>query len=151
YCYVRDHGVPLRNPDGTVREWIGTVTDIDNQKRTQEALRASEERYRILTTTTSVGVWNASPSGEVVGGCNGWEEMTGQSFDQYRGWGFADVLHPDDRPRVLETYKRCLQERVSIRTDFRIRRRDGSYGYVRAHVTPLYNPDGGIREWIGMI
>src|SRR4029077_14447393 len=89
--------------------------------------------------------------GEVVGGCNGWEEMTGQSFDQYRGWGWADVLHPDDRPRVFEAYKRSFHERVPVRADFRTRRRDGSYGYTRAHVAPVYNPDGGIREWIGMI
>ena len=151
YCYVRDQGVPLRDPDGSVREWVGTVTDIDDQKRTQEALRASEERFRTLITTTSVAVWNASASGEIVGECHGWEEMTGQNPDEYRGWGWTDVLHPDDRPRVLEVYERCLHDRVPIHGEYRSRRRDGSYGYVRSHLAPVFNPDGRVREWIGMI
>ena len=151
YAYVRDQGIPLLRPDGSVREWIGTVIDIDEQKRVEEALRASEERYRTLTTATTAAVWNATPSGEIIGECHGWELMTGQTPQQYRGWGWMDVLHPDDKERTTEIWQRSLRNATPVEVDYRIRRRDGSYGYVRAQGAPVYNPDGTVREWIGTL
>jgi PAS domain S-box-containing protein len=151
YGYVRDQGVPLLNPDGSVREWIGTVINIDERKRVEEALRASEERYRALTTATTTAVWNAAPSGEIVGECPGWENMTGQTPQQYRGWGWVDVLHPDDKQRTTEIWKCSLRNASPVDVDYRSRRRDGSYGYVRAQGVPVYNSDGSVREWIGTL
>ena len=49
YRYFVAHSVPLLNPDGSVREWIGTLTDIDERKRTEEALhQASREKDNFL-------------------------------------------------------------------------------------------------------
>ena len=151
YVYVRDQGIPLRRPDGSVREWIGTVTDIDKRKRVEEALRVSEERYRTLTTATTAAVWNATAGGEIVGECHGWENMTGQTPQQYRGWGWMDVVHPDDKQRTMEIWQRSLRNATPVDVDYRNRRRDGSYGYVRAQGAPVCNPDGSVREWTGTL
>jgi PAS domain S-box-containing protein len=151
YGYVRDQGVPLQNPDGSVREWIGWVIDIDHEKRVEEALRASEERYRTLATSTTTGIWQATPAGEIVGECRGWELITGQTPEQYRGWGWADVLHPEDKERSLTVWQHALRHAIPVDVTYRSRRRDGSYGYVRAQGAPVVNADGSVREWIGTI
>ena len=151
YVYVRDQGIPLRGPDGSVREWIGTVTDIDKRKRVEEALRISEERYRTLTTATTAAVWNATASGEIVEECHGWENMTGQTPQQYRGWGWMEAVHPEDKHRTIEIWQRSLRNATPVEVYYRNRRRDGSYGYVRAQGAPVCNHDGSVREWIGTI
>jgi PAS domain S-box-containing protein len=151
YAYVRDQGIPLRRPDGSVREWIGTVTDIDKRKTVEEALRISEERYRTLTTATTSAIWNATASGEIVGECHGWENMTGQTPQQYRGWGWMELVHPDDKDRTIEIWQRSLRNAIPVDVCYRNRRRDGSYGYVRAQGAPVCNPDGSVREWIGTL
>jgi PAS domain S-box-containing protein len=151
YGYVHDQGVPLRNPDGTIREWVGTLVDIDERKQAEEALRLSEERYRVLTTTTSAAVWTAAPDGRIIGDCPGWESITGQTPEQYRGWGWANVVHPDDKQQMLENWNYSLQHTVPVDVTYRNRRRDGSYGYFRAQGAPICNPDGSVREWIGTV
>src|SRR5215831_438682 len=149
FRYVRDQGVPLRNPDGSVREWVGTIIDIDQRKKAEEELRARESRFRTLTTATTVAVWNTTAGGDVVGECYGWEELTGQLPQQYRGVGWADAVHPDDRQKTLENWQNCLRHAVPLDMKYRVRRRDGSYVHIRAQGAPVLNPDGSVREWIG--
>jgi PAS domain S-box-containing protein len=96
-------------------------------------------------------VWNAKPSGEIVGECYGWENMTGQTPQQYRGWGWVDVVHPDDKQLMVETWQHSLDRAIPVDVTYRNRRRDGLYGYVRAQGAPVFNADGTVREWIGTL
>src|SRR5215470_1425004 len=52
------------------------------------ALRASEERYRTLANAMNTGFWSAAPNGDIVGDVRGWEKMTGQTPEQYRGFSW---------------------------------------------------------------
>ena len=52
---VRSQGAPIHNPDGTVREWIGTIIDIDQRKRALDALRASEQEFRANFELAGIG------------------------------------------------------------------------------------------------
>ncbi|HMK73736.1 MAG TPA: PAS domain-containing protein, partial [Myxococcaceae bacterium] len=51
YAWVVDRAVPVRNPDGTVREWVGTVTDVTEQRRAEDGLRLLAEASSSLSTT----------------------------------------------------------------------------------------------------
>jgi PAS domain S-box-containing protein len=115
------------------------------------ALRASEERYRTLANATTTAVWSAAPNGDVVGKVYGWEKMTGQTPDEYRGFSWMDVVHPDDKQRLLEIWQQALRDATPIDVEYRVRQRDGSYRYVRAQGAPVYNTDGSVREWIGTL
>jgi PAS domain S-box-containing protein len=111
--------------------------------------RASEERYRTLATATTANIWSAAPNGDVVGDAEGWEKMTGQTPQEYRGSSWIEVVHPDDKQRLLEMWRRAVREATPFAADYRIRRSDGSYRYVRAQGAPVHNNDGSVREWIG--
>src|SRR5262249_25987708 len=50
-----------------------------------DSLRDSEERYRTLAIAFNTAVWRAAPNGDVVGEAHGWEKMTGQTAEEYRG------------------------------------------------------------------
>ena len=149
YTHVRAQGAPVRDGHDIVRGWIGTLLDIDDQKKTEEALRLSEKRYQTLATSTSTGIWHATTGGEVIGECAGWQQMTGQTPEQYRGWGWMSLIHPDDKQRTVETCELALRNATPFTTDYRVRRRDGSYGYVREQGAPVLNADGSVLEWIG--
>jgi PAS domain S-box-containing protein len=151
YRYVRSQGAPVRDTDGNVREWIGTLVDIDDQKRAEEALRVSEENYRILATTTATAIWHSTPEGVEIEECQGWETMTGQTPQQSQGVGWTEVIHPDDKERAVATWRQCLRDASRVDMKYRVRRPDGSYGYIRTQGGPVWNADGSVREWIGMI
>ncbi|WP_134496071.1 sensor domain-containing protein [Microvirga pakistanensis] len=58
YRWVLSRAIPLKNADGSLREWVGTITDIHDQRQAQDTLRTSEERLRLATETTSAGIWD---------------------------------------------------------------------------------------------
>ena len=150
YRYVRIQGAPVRDGDGNVREWIGTLIDIDDHKRAEDDLRANEERLHAFLSMTALAVWTITPNGEVVSNY-GWDELTGQTLEQSRGFGWMNALHPEDKPRVCESWQRALRDGTSIDSEYRVRRKDGTYHHVRNQVVPVRNSDGNVREWIGTV
>ena len=89
YRWVLTRAVPLRDPDGVVQEWVGTVTDIHEQKSAAERLRQSEEQYRALIEASSAIVWRAATDGSITK-VWGWEAFSGQAKREYTGFGFLE-------------------------------------------------------------
>jgi PAS domain S-box-containing protein len=115
------------------------------------AIRDSEERYRTFANAMHTSSWRATPDGDIVGQALGWEKLTGQTADEYRGFGWTAAVHPDDRRRVVENWKQVLRDHTPLDIDFKVRQRDGGYRYIRSQGTPITSPDGSVREWIGAL
>ena len=123
--------------------------DMFQRKRTDEALRDNEERYRALVTATSQIVWTTNAQGEVSGDLPLWRKFTGQSEEEIKGWGWANALHLDDRQRTMDVWSNAVGKRSLYETEYRLRRHDGEYRYVAVRGVPVLKPDGSVREWVG--
>ncbi len=77
--------------------------DITDSKRAELLLRVSEERFRAAVGAVSSLIWVSDPDGLIVVEQPGWESFTGQTFEQYRGWGWADAVHPEDAQPTIDT------------------------------------------------
>ncbi|WP_096458546.1 PAS domain S-box protein [Sulfurifustis variabilis] len=142
--------VPLLGPDRRPRGAVAVFVDIAERKRAEEALRASEERYRTLVSATTSVVWTTDPAGRFVEPQPGWQAYTGQTWDEYRGLGWQEALHADDRERVLAAWKRAVETGEGYESETRLwHAPSGRYRYVAARAAALRDQAGGIREWIG--
>ena len=88
---------PQRDLQGRLIRWVGTCTDIHQQRLAEQALRESEERYRTLVDATAAIVWTSPPSGEFDSVQPGWTAFTGQRVEQHRSYGWLAAVHPEDR------------------------------------------------------
>jgi len=113
------------------------------------AVRVSEARYRTLIQAISQIVWTRSASGEFVERQLAWEEFTGQSLDEYLGWGWLDVIQEEDRLRVKQNWKRAVEAASPYYAEYRLLSRDGIYRWVAVRAAPVLEVDGSVREWIG--
>ncbi|HEY2378334.1 MAG TPA: ATP-binding protein [Gemmatimonadaceae bacterium] len=109
----------------------------------------SEARYRTLIQAISQIVWTRSPFGEFVDRQVAWEEFTGQSPDEYLGWGWLDVVHDEDRLRVKQNWRRAVEAASPYYAEYRLRSRDGVHRWVAVRAAPVREADGTVREWIG--
>ncbi len=116
----------------------------------QAALRDSEARYRSLAEASASIVWRAAPWGNVVDDIPTWQAFTGQTLEQYKGWGWVEALHPEDRSSMVEIWKQAFPTRSVAVAEYRVLRHDGEYRYMNIRGVPILDETGEIREWVGM-
>ncbi len=147
YRYFLARAVPMRNEAGVIERWLGTSTDIHDQKLTEEALRESEERFRTLVTATSNAVYRMSPDWSEMRQLRGGQFIAGAETPS-RTW-LQEYIHPEDRSRVLEVIDDAMRSKGIFELEHRVLRADGSLGWTFSRAIPLKNANGEIIEWFG--
>ncbi|MCP3102126.1 ATP-binding protein [Myxococcus sp. K15C18031901] len=89
------------------------------------------------------------PDGVIVEDSRSWRDFTGQTYEQWRGWGWLDAVHPEDRAAAERTWRAAVTDRCVYEVEYRLRRPDGHYSPTLARAVPVRNPDGTVREWVG--
>ena len=143
---------PLRDGDGQGRV-VGRAAigrDVTPQRDGQQALRESEARFRSLVEASAHAVWITNARGEVEVEIASWQAYTGLTFEQVRGHGWMQAVHPEDRASTAQMWRQACESGGSYDAEFRVRRHDGVWRQMHAHAVPVRNDDGSIREWVGM-
>jgi PAS domain S-box-containing protein len=107
YRWFLARGIPLRDRQGAILRWFGTCTDIDEQKRTEEALRQSQERTRALIESNIIGIF-ISKNDEIVDANDTFLSMTGYSREDLRQ-GTMNWMHMTP-PEYLDRTQQASQE-----------------------------------------
>jgi PAS domain S-box-containing protein len=122
-------------------------------------LRRSEARYRTLVSLSSNVVWVRDANLNFTEPCPAWEQFTGQTFEEYKGRGWLNAIHPEDQINVrpmLEPAIAAKQPLVMVRYRlWRARTRDGvrggEYRHCEVMAAPVLDESGEILEWVGML
>ncbi|KAM3099495.1 PAS domain S-box protein [Phormidesmis sp. 146-12] len=126
--------------------------DITSRKQIEEALRQGEERYRAIVNTVTSVLWTTDAEGRFAERQLGWEEYTGQSWEAHQGWGWAQMVHPDDRETLKARWEQSLNNHSFYETAGRLWcAATQNYRYFEARAVPLFDSDGKVREWVGTI
>ncbi|WP_309570992.1 PAS domain-containing protein, partial [Deinococcus sp.] len=124
--------------------------DVSAARAAQTALQRSEERYRALIEATDQYVWTNSPEGYMTGDQPGWSRLTGQTSEQYHGYGWAQHLHPEDQEAAVLTWQESVRTRSVYEMEQRVLGHDGTYRSFLVRAVPLLDEDGTLREWVGL-
>ncbi len=99
---------PLKNDKGEVIGIVGAARDITERKRAESALKESEEKYRLLVENALESIVIVV-DGEVKFANSRTAELTGYSLEELTSRSFTDVVHPDDRAKVIDRHLRRLK------------------------------------------
>ncbi|MEN3941231.1 PAS domain S-box protein [Prosthecobacter sp. SYSU 5D2] len=154
--YVRPDGsilwthndvVAIRSASGQPRFIAATVTDITENRRAQEQLRQSEERFRAFVTTSSDSMYRMNADWTVMHQLQGKEFITNTDH-AIRDW-LQKYIPPEDQKLVTDTVRKAIESKGSFNLEHRIIRADGSLGWTFSHAVPLLDERGEIVEWFG--
>jgi PAS domain S-box-containing protein len=118
--------------------------------RLRELLRSEQRLHALLEATTSV-MWTLTPEGSAVERSVSWEAFTGKTFAEYRGHGYMNLVHPEDREGVWKDWAQALQRPTSYSSEYRLLRYDGRWRRMLSRGVPVLGPESRVREWVGWL
>jgi len=145
YRWFHVRGLPLRDNQGTVVRWYCVLTDIEDRKRTEEALRSREQQLRLMVDSIPALISIRTATGEVEMVNRQCVDYTGLTLDNLKNW--PEVVHPDDRADTIAQWKHAIESGNPLNTEVRLRRADGVYRWFHARALPLRDTEGRIIRW----
>jgi PAS domain S-box-containing protein len=117
---------------------------------TGRAFRVHEgaERFRALVEASAQLVWTTDASGAVSEDSPSWRAFTGQTYDQWRGWGRLDAIHPDDTRGVHDRWREVITARKVVEGEYRVRHATGEWRWMIGRAVPLADAQGELRGWV---
>ncbi|MEW6209560.1 MAG: response regulator [Acidobacteriota bacterium] len=112
-------------------------------------LRASEARFRSLSTSSPVGIFQTDAEGQCIYTNARWQEIAGLSLDESLGDGWSQPIHPDDKQFVFEEWSRCAGEGRPFSQEFRFLTPQGDVRWVHTRSNALHSDDGEVIGHVG--
>ena len=140
---------PVRDPSGRVIGASKVARDITAQKQAEQALRESEQRFRVITDASPVLVWMAGTDKLCYYFNRGWLDFVGRTLEQESGNGWAENVHPEDFDRCLQIYVTNFDARRPFEMEYRMRHHTGQYRWILDRGVPRYAPDGTFEGYVG--
>src|SRR6267142_725630 len=147
YRWFQGRSHPLRDSEGCIIRWYSLITDIDDRKRAEEALRASELNFRLIVDSVPGLVTTRTADGKVEFVNRQTLEYFGKTPEEVENWGANDVVHPDDLPHVIAAYTRAIETGTPYEHEHRCRCADGVYRWFHSRGLPARDAEGRITRW----
>jgi PAS domain S-box-containing protein len=140
YRWHLGRALPLRDDHGAIVRWLGTFTDIGDQKRAEETLT----RLAAIVETSEDAIYSKDMQGFVRSWNRGAEKMYGYSANEMIGQQVS-ILSPPERKRELDDMLELLRRGESIDHFETVRlRKDGTPVEVSVSISPIRGPAGAI-------
>ncbi len=143
--------VKCEHRNGKPVQLRGFMLDISERKQVEEALRESEERFRVMADTAPVMIWMSGTDKLRTFFNRGWLDFTGRSLAQELGNGWAEGVHREDLDRCLDVYVNAFSGRQEFTMEYRLKRYDGEYGWVLDSGVPRFGLDNTFLGYIGSV
>ena len=147
YRWVRVRGMCVRDAAGRAIRWAGSVSDIDAQKRTEQALRQSEERYQLAVDGANQGLWDWDLETDIMFASQRVQELLGlvpsEALRPRREWIARMTFHPDEIDAVRAAISAHLHGSTRhIEIEFRLKHRSGAWHWYRQRGLALRDERG---------
>ncbi len=149
FGWTLSRAVPILDKNGDIVEWLGAAKNVSARREAEEALRQSEQRFRLITDVSPVMVWMSGTDKLCYYFNKTWLEFVGRPLEQESGNGWTENVHPDDFDRCLQIYVKSFDARCPFQMEYRLRHHSGRYRWILDSAVPRHASDGTFEGYVG--
>ena len=146
--WVRVVGKSIPKSSNRVARFLGVIIDITPEIEYRHTIEESESRFRNMAEATDIFIAVGNETSDATYFNASWTRLTGRSMDDLLKFGWADLIHPEDRERYVSIYLNAFENKLPFTGEFRILDKDGNYSWLLAKGRPRFNKNG---EFVGYI
>ena len=147
YRWFQSRALPTRDTEGRISGWYMLLTDIDDRKRAEDALRLNEQSLRLILDSIPGFVSTSDAAGEIELVNRQILEYFGMTIEELKNWSTSDNIHPDDLPRMIDAYRRSIETGQPLDFEQRSRGPDGVWRWFHNRSRPEHDAEGRVVRW----
>ncbi len=147
--WISDRGQLARDAENRVYRATGVAEDITARKRAEAHAQEMQQQFRVLAESLPQLVWASDATGAFDYLGPQWATYTGQPVSTQLGFGWLDLLHPDDRSGITRRWLHTVQTGAAFDAELRLRRHDGEHRWFMTRALPQRDEAGRVMRWFG--
>ena len=148
--YFRFSAVPLKDAEGNFNSIVIVAVDITEQVEARNQIQESEQRFGAAIAAVQGILWTNNGKGEMEGEQPGWASLTGQTYEEFQGYGWANAVHPDDAQPTITAWKQAVKEQKTFIYEHRVKTKNGQWRDFSIRAIPLLSAEGILHQWVGV-
>ena len=148
--YLNSVYQPLRDLNDKICAIMFIGTEVTEAVHARKKIEESEQRFAAAIAAVQGILWTNNAKGEMEGEQAAWTALTGQSYEEYKGFGWSKRIHPDDAQPTIDAWNSAVNEQKIFVFEHRLKMKDGHWGLFSIKAIPILNSDGSMREWVGI-
>ena len=141
---------PERQANGDIL-WNGLLTDITERKVMEEAIRENEQRFRTLSASAPIGIFQTDRHGAIVYTNHNWHQISGLTAEESLGSGWVNAIAPEDQETAATAWQQSLQSDQQYSLEYRIIRPDGEVRWVHAQAAAIRSDSDELTGHVGTV
>jgi PAS domain S-box-containing protein len=147
--FIEGGRTALRGADGQLRGFLKIGQDVTERRRTEEALRESEARFRHMADSAPALIWMTDADGQVTFANMHYDHMFGRPASEILGRGWEKIVLPEDLDRHSAAFLKAFQTRAVFKTETRVRDSEGEVRWLRCEGVPRLDDTGRFLGYTG--
>ncbi len=141
---------PLREADGSISGVMALAHEITEQVMARKKLEESEKKFEAAMLAVEGNIWTNNANGEMEGEQPGWAKLTGQSYKEYSGYGWANAVHPDDAQPTIDAWNEVFKTKSTFEFEHRLLTKQNGWRLFSIKAVPAFDENGNILQWVGV-
>jgi PAS domain S-box-containing protein len=151
YRWFLARGTAMKNESGKIIKWYGTTTDVHDQKKAEEDIIETNERFDLVAKATQDCIWDWDLKTNLIWWNEGFKELFGYKDEDIEPTidSWYKRVHPDDKERVVENIHQVIKGGKNWSEEYRFLKKDKSYATVFDRGYALHNEEGVAIRMLG--
>ena len=125
-----------------ISQLADTIRTIVDKQEVENTILESEERFRNMANNAPVMIWVADEKGNINYFNHEWERLMGHKIENNRVDNWWNFIHPEDLTDYTDTYFNGIKNKTGFKSEYRFKRKDGKYRWIRSVATSRLDREG---------